>query len=252
MNSNRKSVISHGGVKKARILVADDHPLVRAGLKQLIGSQADLELVGEADSLLSAQKILSARKPRLVTVDIRMRCWEGMELLKLIKTQHPDLLTLVISQCDETLYGDRSLKAGASGYVTKEADTDVVLDAIRTVLAGGIYVSPKIAALALNNPRPARLAGIPPSVESLTDRELQMAQLFGAGLGTRQIAARLFLSVKTVETHRENIKRKLKLASAAELVRFATDWVNGQSSHHFPDAAWTSQGVQGNQAFKRV
>lgn len=252
MNSNRKSGISHGGAKKARILVADDHPLVRTGLKQLIGSQADLELMGEADSLLSAQKMLSARKPQLVTVDIRLRCWEGMELLKHIKAQHPDLLTLVISQCDEALYADRSLKAGASGYVTKEADTDVVLAAIRTVLAGGIYVSPKVAALALNNPPPARLAGIPPCVDSLTDRELQMAHLFGAGLGTRQIAARLFLSVKTVETHRENIKHKLNLSSAAELVRFATDWVNGQSSHHFPDAAWTSQGVQGNQVFKRA
>jgi DNA-binding NarL/FixJ family response regulator len=252
MNYDWKSGSSAGRAKTARILVVDDHPLVRLGLKQLIVSQPDLELCGEADSLLSAQKILAIRKLDLVTVDIRLQCWQGMELLKNLKMQHPDLPALVISQCGEAPYAERALKAGASGYVTEEAGTDEVLAAIRTVLAGGMYASPKIAALVRNEPPFAGQAGIPPLIGNLTDRELQLVQLFGAGLGTRQIAARLCLSIKTVETHRENIKRKLKLSSAAELVGFATNWVNGQSSHHFPGAASVPRSIQGNQAFKRA
>ncbi len=220
---------------KARILIVDDYPLVREGLIQIIRLQPDLECCGEAGTSAAAQKILATAKPDLVTVDIRLPDGDGLELLKIVKAQHPQLLTLVITQCDETLYAERALKAGARGYVMKERATDEVLHAIRTVLAGGLYVSPKIAALALHKMIGAKSGNQNHAIHNLTDRELQVLQLLGAGLGTRKAAAKLFLSIKTVETHRENIKHKLQLASAAELIRFATDWVNGQTSQYLPD-----------------
>ena len=215
---------------KARILVVDDHPLVREGLAQLISRQADLDCCGETDSVTGALEFLSTEKADLVTVDIRLTTTDGLELLKTLRDQHPDLPALVISQCDELIYAERALKAGAKGYVMKERATDDVLQAIRTVLAGGLYVSPKIATLALNKMVGAKNGTNQPAIRSLTDRELQILQLLGAGLGTSKIAARLFLSVKTVETHRENIKHKLGLADSAELVCFATEWLNGLGS----------------------
>jgi DNA-binding NarL/FixJ family response regulator len=219
---------------RARILVVDDHPLVRQGLMQIIRTQDDLECCGEAASCFAAQKLVPTLKPNLVTVDIRMQGADGLELLKFFKSQHPEVLTLVISQCDEDLYAERALKAGARGYVMKERATDEVLAAIRTVLAGGLYVSPKIAALALHKMIGARPGNPNTSIHGLSDRELQVLSLLGAGLGSRKVAARLFLSIKTVETHRENIKHKLGLTSASELVRYATDMVNGQTSQHLP------------------
>ena len=230
MNGNSVGTTKKG--KKARILVVDDHPLVREGLAQMFRHQDDLECCGEAGTIGAVQKFLTTEKPDLVTVDLRLQNGDGLELLKIFKAQYPGLLSLVISQCDEVLYAERALKAGAKGYVMKERATEEVLTAIRTVLRGGIYVSPRIAALALD-----KMIGDQPgknqhNLHHLSDRELQVLQLLGAGLSNRKVAAKLFLSVKTVESHRENIKHKLGIASAAELVRYATDWLNGQTSQH--------------------
>lgn len=236
-----KSIVqaNQGGI--SRVLIVDDHPLVCEGLLHLIRQQADLECCGQAGSRFAAQQLLASTSPHLVIVDIRLQGGDGLELLKYIKAQHPNSMTLVVSQCDEQLYAERALKAGARGYLMKERATEEVLTAIRTVLAGGLYVSPKIATLALENMIGARPGNSNRAVHNLTDRELQVLQLLGSGLGSRKVAARLFLSVKTVETHRENIKHKLGLGSAPELIRFATDWLNGQSSQLLPDSSLSSK-----------
>jgi len=227
---NGKSITGYGGPAKARIFIVDDHPLVREGLRQIINRQDDLECCGEAEGVVAAQKQLSLLKPDLVTVDLRLQNGDGMELLKIIRAQRTGMRMLVISQCDETLYAERTLKAGARGYVMKERATEEVLTAIRTIINGGIYVSPRIAALTMTNMVGSGSVKSGRDVSNLSDRELQILQLLGAGLGTRKVADRLFLSVKTVETHRENIKHKLGLANAAELIRYATEWVEGHTS----------------------
>jgi DNA-binding NarL/FixJ family response regulator len=213
---------------KATVLVVDDHPLVCEGLAQIINRQKDLSCCGGADSLPALQKAIAARKPDLITIDIRLQWGDGLYLIGFLKTEYPSLPTLVISQCDEALYAERALKAGARGYVMKERATDEVLTAIRTILGGGLYVSPKIAALALSKMIGSRAPGESGGVGNLSNRELQVLQLLGAGLTSRNIAAKLGLSVKTIETHRENIKHKLGISNAVELVRYATNWLEGR------------------------
>lgn len=217
---------------QARILVVDDHPLVREGLVQIINRQSDLAACGEADSAAAALKAFAEFKPDLVTIDIRLENGDGLDLIRALSAQSPGLLALVISQCDESLYAERALKAGARGYVMKERATVEVLTAIRTILAGEIYVSPKIAALALHKMIGVKAGKEVGRISQLSNRELQVLQLLGAGLSTRKVAVKLGLSFKTIETHRENIKHKLGLPSAPELVCFATNWVNGQTSQH--------------------
>lgn len=225
MNNNNGS----GTGEKVKVLIVDDHPLIRNGLRQLINMQDDLECCGDASTQAATHELVVAQKPALVTVDIRLRDGDGLQLIRTLRAQHPAILTLVISQCDEAIYAERALKAGARGYVMKERSTEDMLAAIRTVLRGGYYVSPQVAVIALN-----KMSGLPAQskhpIHKLTDRELQILQLLGAGLGNRKVAERLFLSVKTIEAHRENIKHKLGIACATELVSFAIEWVNGQSS----------------------
>jgi DNA-binding NarL/FixJ family response regulator len=236
--SNGKSFYGGG---PARILVVDDHPLVREGLVQIIKRQSDLVCCGEADTAAAAQTAVATHKPDLVTIDIRLQNGDGLEMIRDLTLLQPSLLTLVISQCDETLYAERALKAGARGYVMKERATDEVLTAIRTILAGELYVSPKIAALALHKMIGVKSSNHDGDISNLSNRELQVLQLLGAGLGTKKVAIKLGLSIKTVETHRENIKHKLRLSNAAELVRYAMDWVNGNSPRTTPIAS-PSQG----------
>ena len=221
--------------RKARILVVDDHPLVRAGLFQVINLENDLECCGQADSQDLALSAVETCKPDLVTIDIRLRKGDGLNLIKAINAQYPSLPTLVISQCDESLYAERALKAGARGYLMKERATGEVIAAIRTVLKGGVFVSPQIAAIALEKLVGGKTAKQDDhAINTLTNRELQIFQLLGSGLSTRKIAEKLFLSVKTVEAHREHIKHKLGLSNAAELNRYSAEWVNGLSPHLLP------------------
>jgi DNA-binding NarL/FixJ family response regulator len=214
---------------KGRIMVVDDHPLVREGLIQIINRQNDLVCCGEAESAAEAQETAGVLRPDLVTIDIRLQSGDGLELIKWLSSERPSPHLLVISQCDESIYAERALRAGARGYVMKERATAEVLTAIRTILAGGLYVSPKVATLALHKIVGGKTISSNGGVDNLSNRELQVLQLLGAGLSTRKTATRLGLSVKTVETHRENIKHKLGLVDGGELIRYATDLISGQS-----------------------
>jgi DNA-binding NarL/FixJ family response regulator len=207
-----------------RILVVDDHPLVRDGLVQLIRRQSGLTCCGEADTVLKAQETALRENPDLVILDLRLDRGDGLELIKILKSHLPKLRILVLSQLDEMLYAERVLKAGAHGYLMKEEAAKEVVAAIRTVLAGELYVSPKMSGLFLRKMIESPSVRPVSGVESLTDRELQVFQMLGAGKSTRRIAAELFLSFKTIETHRENIKAKMGLPDATTLIHQATIW----------------------------
>ncbi|MEO5801926.1 MAG: response regulator transcription factor [Verrucomicrobiota bacterium] len=212
---------------KKRIFVVDDHPLFREGLVQFINRQDDLACCGEASSAASAQATVASPNPDLVILDLRLENSDGLELIKNFQAQYPALPVLVLSQMDENLYAERALRAGAKGYVMKSEATEEVLTAVRTVLGGDLYVSRKISILILHRLLEAKPEGRNKGVDCLTDRELQVFQMVGAGMNTKKVASNLSLSTKTIETYRENIKNKLGLRNAKELVDEATQWVRG-------------------------
>jgi len=207
--------------KGARVLVVDDHPVVRRGLAQLINDETDLEVCAEADSLQGALERVSATQPDVAVIDLSLGDDSGLELIKDIRVRHPKLPILVLSMHDETLYADRVIRAGAMGYIMKDEASEKVIGAIRHVLSGEIYLSDALSSALLKRIVRAKETPVRSSLDRLTDRELQVLRFIGKGLGTRQIAEKLHLSVKTIENHRERIKEKLDLASGAELVRFA-------------------------------
>jgi len=208
-------------IDKARILVADDHPMLRSGLLCLIDQQPDIVCCGEAQNAEEVWKALKPVLPDLIILDLRLGKTDGLELIKSLKTQHPSLRILVLTQHDASVYVERTLRAGALGFITKDEGASEILTAIRTVLTGEVYLTRAMAALFLSRVirQPAESMGA--SCDQLSDRELHVVQLLGAGLSTREVAGHLSLSFKTVETHRENIKRKLGLRGAAELLHFA-------------------------------
>jgi len=212
-----------------RILIVEDHPVVREGLTAMIQRQPDLVCCGEADGVGSALTAAATHKPDLILVDLRLRTGDGLELIKSLKAQLPAVRILVVSQFEETVYAERAMRAGAQGYVMKEQAAQEVLVAIRTILAGEIYASPRISALALKRMIQSKPAASGSGVENLTDRELEVFQLLGVGRSTRQIAQQLGLSIKTVETYRQSIKHKFGLQDAGELVRYAANWVGNQT-----------------------
>jgi DNA-binding NarL/FixJ family response regulator len=215
--------------KKAQILVVDNQSLVREGLIRIINRQKDLVCCAAVEGILAAQKELIVQKPDLILTDVLLPDGNGLDFVRNLTAEHPSSLILVVSQCDENLYAERALKAGARGFVMKNNAASEITAAIRAVLAGEFYVSRKIAALALHQMAGRKSGFQREGLGNLTDRELQVFQLLGAGISTRDIAEKLHLSIKTVETHRENIKRKLKLSNASELLRYATNWVESQS-----------------------
>jgi DNA-binding NarL/FixJ family response regulator len=222
---------------KARVLVVDDHPMMRGGLIQLINQQIDLICCGEAGTVAEARVAVASLNPDLVMLDLRLKGGDGLELIKSLRSEFAGLRILVLSQYETPHYVERALRAGALGYVVKEQAAEEVLTAMRTVLAGEVYLTRALAARLLHTFVGA-LPGTPRAgVEQLTDRELQVLHLLGAGMSTREIAAELSLSFKTIETHRENIKRKLGLRGAAELVHYASDWGREQVSVAPPVAA---------------
>lgn len=210
---------------KGRVLVADDHPIVRDGLVQLINQQEDLICCAEASTQSEVFAAVSSHKPDLLVLDLRLKDGDGLELIKSLKSQYPDLPVLVLSQFDEELYAERALRAGALGYVMKEQASNEVVDAMRMVLKGKIYVTPEMTARLLQKAITSRPATTAPTSENLTDRELQVLQFLGSGLSTREIAAKVRLSVKTVETYREHLKHKLNLRNSEELIYYARNWV---------------------------
>ena len=214
---------------KKRILIVDDHPMMRQGLAQLINLEPDLVVSGEADTAGQALNLAAAREPELVVADISLPDKNGLELIKDLHVYHPNLPVLVVSMHDESLYAERVLRAGGRGYVMKQEGGKLLLQAIRQVLAGQIFVSEKMSAKILEIFSGHRAEAADSLADLLTDREFEVFQLVGQGKGTRDIAMHLHLSVKTVEVHRANIKQKLKLRNGAEVVRYAIRWVEARN-----------------------
>ena len=206
---------------KTRILIVDDHPIVRQGLAGLINHEGDFAVCGQAEDYHEALAAVGQLKPDMVVVDISLKETSGLELIKDIHLQHPDLPVLVLSMHDETLYAERALRAGAMGYIMKQEATENVIAAIRRVLGGEIYVSDRMASRMVRKLVTGETVTNISPVDSLSDRELEVFRLIGKGHGTRQISERLCLSVKTIETYRAHIKDKLDLADAAELLQYA-------------------------------
>ena len=213
---------------KKRILIVDDHPMMRQGLVQLIGAESDLAICGEAENAERALDVIGTLKPDLVLADISLPGKSGLELIKDFQAVQPGLPVLVISMHDESLYAERVLRAGGRGYIMKQEGGKKLMQAIRQVLDGKIYVSEKISAEILEMFSGHRPAGESSPVEKLSDREFEIFQLIGQGKRAKEIADKLYLSVKTVEVHRANIKKKLTLGSASELMRFAVRWSESQ------------------------
>ena len=217
---------------KTRVFVADDHPFLRVGLSHLINKEADMTVCGEAETVAGVRSGVEREKPDLLLTDLCLGDSDGLDLIKGLKAQFPQLPILVLSQQDETLFAERVLRAGARGYIMKERATQDVMEGIRTILGGDLYVSRKVAALAMRKlveggaEAPANAGS---EIAGLSDRELQVFRLLGAGKGTMEIAEALKLSHKTIETYRENIKRKLGLPNATALIHRATEWVQAQA-----------------------
>lgn len=216
---------------KSKILIVDDHPIFRRGLSQLINEENDMEVCGEAEDVNEAKKTIAKLKPDMVIVDISLKNRSGMELLRHLSERYPYLPSLVLSMHDESLYAERVLRAGARGYIMKQEMTGNVIQAIRQVLKGKIYASDSIVESMLGKLTDSRAKDISKNaVSGLSDRELEVFQMIGKGLGRKQIAEVLNLSVKTIGTYRENIKKKLNLKNSSELMKHAFEWVRTQSS----------------------
>jgi DNA-binding NarL/FixJ family response regulator len=209
---------------KIRVLLVDDHDVVRKGVASLINAEPDLEVCGEADSVDSAMQAIAQTQPNLVLVDMSLKHSDGLDLLQRMKAQYPDIIAMVLSMYDETIYAERSLRAGAKGYVRKVELAETIMKAIRRVLAGQVYVSDSVSALLLQRMSGAKSRSSEAPAEALSDRELQVVRCIGRGLSNREIAEELFISVKTVESHREHIKQRLNLASSGDLLRYAIEF----------------------------
>jgi DNA-binding NarL/FixJ family response regulator len=213
---------------RTKIFIVDDHPMMREGLAQIITQEKDLAVCGEAEDAADAIEQIEKLQPALALVDITLRTTNGLELIKDLRLRAPATAVLVISMHDESLYAERVLRAGGRGYIMKQEGGKKLMAAIRHVLGGGTYVSEKMSAKILDIFSGRRTDGASP-VEMLTDREFEVFQLLGQGRGTKEIAGKLRVSAKTVEVHRVNIKQKLKLGTAAELIHFAARWEESQA-----------------------
>ena len=209
----------------AQVFLIDDHPLVRRGLREVLESEADLGVCGEAEDLRQALALLAELDCDLAIVDISLQGPNGVEVIKQLRTQYPELAILVCSMHDEALYAERALRAGARGYIQKKEKPEQVVAAARRVLGGHFYLSSKMTDRLLGTATGAGIHHEEDPISRLTDREIEVFELLGNALGTRQIAEQLGLSPKTVESHRENIKRKLDLGNHNELIRRAVQWV---------------------------
>jgi DNA-binding NarL/FixJ family response regulator len=224
ISKNENLAPSKNDKGRARIFIVDDHPLLRQGIQGIVNQTKDLEVCGNADSAQEALAGIESTRPNLAIVDLSLKGSNGLNLIKDLQIRHPSIIVLVLSMHNESFYVERALRAGAKGYITKEEATQKLVEGIRRVLAGEIYLSDTMASKLIGKIVGGSSQG--PLEETLSDRELEVFELIGAGHGTRQIADHLHVSIKTVESHREHIKQKLKLTSALELVKHAVDWVN--------------------------
>jgi len=209
---------------KIRCLIVDEHPIVREGLRSLLTKQSDFEICGEADCLLDALRLVEQTHPDIVTVAISLKNSDGLSLIRRIRDLDPSIRMLVCSLFDDALYAERALHAGAMGYINKHEPTDTIVQAIRQILSGRVYLShgmsDRLAQRLVGGRDQVRL----PIVEILSDRELEVFRMIGEGLTSEQIARKLHIGVKTIETHRRRIKSKLNLENTAQLARNAAQW----------------------------
>ena len=210
--------------QKSRILLVDDHPIMRDGISQIINQQPDMEVCCEAGSAREALKMLESAIPDLAIVDISLKDISGIELIKEMKAKFQDFPILVLSMHAESLYAERALKAGAKGYIMKHEPADRLMKAIRRVLRGKIYLSANISQMILHRLTGTNMAEDQLPVDTLSDRELEVFKLIGLGLKPHQIAEKLFLSVKTIETYYSRLKQKLQLENALQLRQKAIQW----------------------------
>ena len=215
---------------RKKLLLVDDHPMMRAGLAQLINKQPDVQVCCEAGNPAAALDEIPCCQPDLLVTDIAMPGRSGVEFIKDVLALHAGLPILVVSMHDEAIYAERALRAGARGYVMKEAGGEKLLAAIRQVLSGQVYVSERMSARLLDSLTGHRPRGSHSPIEKLSDREFEVFQLIGQGKSTRDIAKQLHLSPKTVDVHRSHIKGKLELKDATSLVRHAVRWVETQGT----------------------
>jgi DNA-binding NarL/FixJ family response regulator len=213
---------------KRKVLIVDDHPIVRHGLGELIARQGDLETCGEAADVAEALRQIETNRPDVAIVDISLQGENGLELIEQIKTLYPEVKVLVSSMHDEKTFAGRALRAGAMGYINKRESIRKVIDAVRQVLRNEIYLSPQMASQLLHRAAVGEPLDHDP-VEALSNRELEVFEMIGQGLTTQQIAGKLGLSPRTIETHRKRIKEKLNLQNSAQLTRAAFQWV--QENH---------------------
>ena len=212
------------GVQKTRVLVVDDHPLVRYALTQLLNKTADLECCGEAEGVVTARAAVTKLAPDCVLLDLSLGDGDGFELVTEWKRTLPAMKVVVISRHDEAVYAERSLRAGADGFITKEESPEEILRSIRLVIGGRRYVSDKIAAQVMKRLSESPIRKGRDGIEGLSDRELQVFRMLGEGRNNKEIAQLLTLSPKTVETYRDNIKHKLGLPDSVSLIRHAANW----------------------------
>lgn len=214
-----------------RVLIVDDHPIVRQGLRRMIEPQPDLTVCGEAQSEREARAAIRELLPDVVIVDISLAEGDGLKLVRDVHAQRSDLPMLVLSMHDESIYAGRLLAAGARGYIMKQAASEQLLVALRRVLDGEIYVSEALSSKAVPHPDgAARSRAAADPIERLSNRELQVLGLIGRGLSSREAADMLGVSIKTVESHRQSLKRKLDLPSNVQLLRFSINWYAGRGA----------------------
>jgi DNA-binding NarL/FixJ family response regulator len=216
---------------KKKVLIVDDHPVVRDGLITLLEHERDLKVCGNADDAAEALKSISTLKPDVVIVDIGLKSSDGIELTKSIKMRYPKLPVVVFSIHDESVYAERALRAGASAYLMKEVVSENIITAVRTVLRGEIYLSDQMAKKFLDNAFSRKSDIGADLVAKLSDREFEIFRLIGEGYKVSQIADRMHLSAKTIETYRARIKEKLNITDASKLLRYAIKWVSSDDKN---------------------
>ena len=214
---------------RTKILLIDDHPLLRTGIASLINQEKDMIVCGEVDDSVQAIDAIGKTNPDIVILDISLKKMSGIEVLKHIKMRYPKVRVLILSMHDENIYAPRALRAGASGYIMKQEAPDHVIAALRKILTGEVFISETMASRMLSRMVGGRPSPISSPMELLSDRELEVFTLLGKGDGTRDIAQKLNLSVKTIESHRAHIKEKLNLKNATELVHHAVQWVASET-----------------------
>jgi DNA-binding NarL/FixJ family response regulator len=230
MNMQASAVLNAPTAVEAgkRLLVVDDHPVFRHGICQYLGQVSEITICAEASNAQLALEAMRQHEPDVVLMDVSLPGTNGIELIKYMLAEQPGLIILMISMHDESLYALRALRAGAKGYLMKQQTMEHILDALRKVCSGGIYVSPQFSEKLIFKSIAGSTGEFGSPVEKLSDRQLEVLQLFGRHKSTREISEALHISVKTIETHRTHIKEKLGFKDAEELMDFATEWIATQ------------------------